>query len=85
MDRAEFTAADCQGARLVRAKIPYADFSHAILRAADFSGAKLRQAVLHQADDRGTNWKGADRTLAKYTDKDRAEAEDWLPPRPPET
>jgi len=59
-------------------------FSHAVLRAADFSGANLQQAVMHRVDDRGTNWKRANRKLVDYTDKDLAEAEDWLPPQPPE-
>jgi uncharacterized protein YjbI with pentapeptide repeats len=55
-----------------------------VLRGADFSGADLRQSVLHRIDDQGVNWEGANLELVARTDPDRAEAEDWQPPAPPD-
>ena len=80
LDRAEFNYSDCRGARFNFAKLPYSVFSHAALNIADFSGADLTQSVLHRISDQGTNWTGSIRTLAEYTDRDLAEAEDWKPP-----
>jgi len=54
------------------------------LKEADFSGANLLQAVMHRIDDKKTNWHGANRKNAQYTDKDLTEAEDWEPPKPEE-
>jgi uncharacterized protein YjbI with pentapeptide repeats len=82
MDRGEFNHADCAGTRFTYARLPYAVFSHAGLQNADFSGADLTQSILHRIKDEGTNWKGATRTLAAYTDADLAYAEDWKPPKP---
>ena len=46
------------------------------------SNANLQQAVLHMVNDQGARWQGANRKLAEYTDKDRAQAELWAPPAP---
>ena len=83
LDRAEFSAADCHGAVFFKAKLPYSDLSHAILSGANFTGADLKQATLHRIIDKNIIWRGANRKLAEYTDKDLAEAEDWQPPKPP--
>jgi len=64
--------------------MPYALLSYATLKEADFSGANLLQAVMHRIDDKKTNWHGANRKNAQYTDKDLTEAEDWEPPKPEE-
>jgi hypothetical protein len=38
---------------------------------------------LHRTNDQYTNWQGAMKKKVDDTDKDLAEAEDWLPPNPP--
>jgi uncharacterized protein YjbI with pentapeptide repeats len=85
MDRAEFNGADAEAAVMVRAAVPYADFSHANLHGADLSGADLTQARFHRIRGTNADFTGANLKLAEYTDQDLAEAEDWVTPEPPET
>ena len=59
------------------ADLTYADLSHAKIRDSSFSEANLFMTNLHEVDDEGTIWAGADKALAKGNDEKRSKSERW--------
>ena len=90
---ADFTNADLrdtqlmklrgEAAKLVGARMDYADLSHADLTNADLGGADLFTAVLHHVKDDGASFARANLRAVKRTDVERLEAEAWQPPPRP--
>jgi uncharacterized protein YjbI with pentapeptide repeats/pSer/pThr/pTyr-binding forkhead associated (FHA) protein len=85
LEKARLVAADFSEAVFTEAKLQFADLSNADLSRADLANTDLTQANLHLVkDDDATRWLGSNKQSARGTDKDRAAAELWQPPRPKE-
>ena len=70
------------GAVFVKAKLPYADLSHAVVDGADFRHADVSGAVLHGVPDESARWEDANLNGVRRTDPGLLEAERFKLRRP---
>jgi uncharacterized protein YjbI with pentapeptide repeats len=70
------------GAVFVKAKLPYADLSHAVVDGADFRYADMSGAVVHGAAGESVRWENANLDGIRRTDRGLLEAERFRPLRP---
>ena len=80
-----WTEAELTGANFSQADLQYADMSYTILDRATFAGANLLRTNLHGVLEQGTQWRGANRSLARGTDEDRFRGERGFQPPPAAT
>ena len=78
LEQANFKNAVCRAGRFIGANLACADFSRADVSGADFSGASMYRTRLHKIIEEHAIWTGAGREKALGTDRDRAEAENFV-------